>query len=446
MAEAQKVYILSLGCAKNLVDSEMMAGLLEARHWQLTEVPGQAEIIIINTCGFIQAAKEEAIASILEMAQYKEQGSCRLLVAVGCMVEKYQEEMAESLPEVDAFLKASQIGEIAALLEEKSGHKSPDTPLPRDYYLLRRLSTPSYTAYLKIAEGCDNHCSYCLIPQLRGALKSRPHEEVLAEARLLAEKGVKEIVVLAQDTTAYGLDLYGKPSLAPLLRDLAALPFHWIRLLYVYPQRIDEELVEIMAGHKNICPYLDMPIQHIDDGILKAMHRQGGGALIREKIALLKRHIPDIALRTTFMVGFPGEDKAAFANLMDFAREGHFQWAGAFAYCREKDTPAADFPSQKDAAAKERRLDKLMTLLAQKSSENLQRYLGRSLEVLVEGIAEEDEGWYYGRSQYHGPEVDGLVYFTSPARNLEVGEFVKVRIKQADVYDLMGEVEENAAS
>ncbi len=444
MPQKQGVYILSLGCAKNLVDSEMMAGLLESCFWHIVDEPSKAGIIIINTCGFIQAAKEEAIASILEMAEYKKSGICRLLIAVGCMVEKYQEEMAKSLPEVDAFLKASQIKEIALLLEGKTGLNCPGEDLPGDYNLLRRLSTPAYMAYLKIAEGCNNYCSYCLIPQLRGSLKSRSKEDILEEARFLAQKGVKELIIIAQDITAYGIDIYGKASFSELLADLAKLPFIWIRLLYAYPSRIDEELLGIIKKHKNICHYLDIPLQHIDNGVLNAMGRRGGEELIREKIALIKRHIPDIALRTTFIVGFPGEDKKAFKKLMDFAGEGHFQWVGAFEYCKEADTPAAKLPRQKDRATKIRRHNRLMELLAQKSQEGLKKFIGKTLDVLVEGSIKGEEKLYFGRSQYHAPDVDGLIYFKvkkAKEGQIKPGQFIKVKINQADVYDLMGEVE-----
>lgn len=438
-----RIFILSLGCSKNLVDSETIAGFLEHEGWMLVDKPEDAEIIIVNTCGFIQSAKEESIREILEMAAYKESHACRLLVAAGCMAEKYRQELAESIPEIDAFLPASQLTQIVKLIKEKYS-LSQDGDFkqsPPNYYLLRRLATPAYTAYLKVSEGCDNNCTYCLIPMIRGPLVSRPFEDIIEEAALLAEKGVREIIILAQDTTAYGLDLYHQLKLPDLLDKLAELPFVWIRLLYAYPEYITEELLAVMRKHKNICNYLDMPIQHIDDEILKAMNRRGSSKLIREKISLIKRFLPDAALRTTFIVGFPGEDKKAFQALIDFAEEGHFLWVGAFPYGREMETPAALLPSQKDKQTKERRYDRLMKLLAKKSEANLQQYMGSELMVLVEGAMKDREGWYYGRSQYQAPDVDGVIYFSSETPLLP-GDFIRVLINKSEIYDLIGEVEQ----
>lgn len=435
------IYILSLGCAKNLVESEMLSGLLSDAHWRVVADPAEADVLFINTCGFIQAAKEEAIAAILDLARYKAEGRCQLLVAGGCMAEKYAQEMAAAMPEIDAILPGSRNQEIVPFLESHLPQtKMADWQPPADPYLLRRLSTPPYMAYLKIADGCNNCCSYCLIPQLRGPLRSRPIEALLEEANMLLARGVRELIVIAQDITAYGMDLYGQPSLTRLLRELVKLPFHWIRLLYAYPNRLDEDLVRLMAESPNVCHYLDLPLQHIDDTILAAMNRQGGAALIREKISLLKRYMPDIALRTTVMVGFPGEDKRAFANLLDFLAEGHFDWVGAFAYCREADTPAYAMKGQKDAATKERRLAKAMTLLMEQSVQNQRRYIGREMEILVEGLPEEPNGYYTGRSQYQAPEVDGLTYFKTKRAKPQLGEIVRVRILSADIYDLIGEM------
>ncbi len=441
MAARGRVYLLSLGCAKNLVESERMSGLLTAYGWRLVSDPAQAEVIVVNTCGFIQAAKEEAISHILTLAAYKETGCCQLLVAVGCMVEKYRQEMAAALPEIDAFLGSHQVMEIGDLLAARANWGQRPDALPRDLYLLRQRATPPYTAYLKIADGCNNCCSYCLIPQLRGPLVSRPSADIVAEARQLAAAGVKELVVIAQDITAYGLDWDGKSHLPDLLLQLTALPFPWIRLLYAYPNRLEERLLSVIQQNQNICRYLDLPLQHIDDTVLAAMNRQGGAALIREKVALLRRFVPDMVLRTTMMVGFPGESKAAFQKLLAFLAEGHFQWVGAFAYCREQDTSSYCLPQQKDRATKERRLAKVMDLMAGITAEQLQRFVGRTLEVMVEEVDEPQTGWYSGRSQYQAPEVDGLIYFNGPA-GLEPGMMAPVRIVKVDVYDLVGEMVE----
>ncbi|MGI5891509.1 MAG: 30S ribosomal protein S12 methylthiotransferase RimO [Bacillota bacterium] len=438
MPDTLRIYLRSLGCAKNLVDSEMMSGLLLANKFQLIDLPQEADIIIVNTCGFIQAAKEEAIDNILELAQYKQSGRCRLLVAVGCMVEKYRQQLMESLPEVDAFLGTQEYEQIAELIKEKLSLTEKQPALPKDFYLLRSLCTPGYLAYLKIAEGCNNHCSYCVIPQLRGAYKSRTMEDILKEASILYEQGVKELIVIAQDVTNYGYDLYQESRLACLLEQLVEIPFVWIRLLYVYPSSIDEELLCVMSRHKNICHYLDIPLQHGDDEILAAMNRRGSSEQIKDKIKLIRSYMPDIALRTTIMVGFPGEKKRHFANLLRFLQEIEFDWVGVFKYCREPDTIAADLPAQVHKDAKARREEKAMTLLARLTSQRLARHIGQVLQVLVEKEVAEKPGWYQGRSQYHAPEVDGLIFF--PAHDLQEGEFVQIKITGCDTYDLIGEM------
>ena len=435
----ERVYLLSLGCAKNLVDSEMMTGLLQARHFIITQEPQEAEVIIVNTCGFIREAKEEAIASILQLASYKEIGNCRLLIATGCMVEKFKEEMLKSMPEIDAVLGTKQYHLITDLIEGSFDEQKPQEgmALPEDFYKLRRLSTPSYMAYLKIAEGCDNRCSYCLIPQMRGSLRSRPMEKVLEEAKQLAASGVRELVVIAQDTTNYGYDIYGKPMLASLLDKIAALPFIWIRVLYAYPSRISDEILQVMAFYKNICHYLDMPMQHADDLMLASMNRQGTRKQITEKIKLIRQYMPDIALRTTMMVGFPGEKEKQWLAMLDFLRDADFDWVGVFAYSRENDTPAADLLGQVRDSVKESRKEKTMALLADLTSKRQRRHIGNTLLVVTEGQVEGEAGLYYGRSQYHAPEVDGVVYFR--ADHAEVGGFLEVKITDSDVYDLIGE-------
>ncbi|MGI6360734.1 MAG: 30S ribosomal protein S12 methylthiotransferase RimO [Bacillota bacterium] len=437
MNNSYSIYLRSLGCAKNLVDSEIMSGLLAFHDFNLTENAAEAQVIILNTCAFIQEAKEEAIENILALAQYKQNGKCQLLIVTGCLIEKYRQEVLEALPEIDAVLGTSEYQKIAELISEKL-HLTPPARIESDPYLFRRLSTPSHTAYLKIADGCDNHCSYCLIPQLRGAFYSRPLEDIFQEAKALRKKNVQELVIIAQDSTNYGSDLYGRPSLAPLLERLAQLDFKWIRLLYVYPDLVDEQLLKVMAAHKNICHYLDIPLQHADNKILKAMNRRGTVEESKAKIALIRRYLPDIALRTTMMVGFPGETKASVAQMVEFLQEMQFDWVGVFKYCREADTVAARMPSQVKKDAKLRREHKIMTLQAGLTHQRLKRHLGQVLEVLVEGPVDGLPGWYEGRSQYHAPEVDGLIYFS--AENLSVGQFVQVKITAVEIYDLIGEV------
>ena len=435
------IYLLSLGCAKNLVDSEMLSGIIRLQGCFLTDDPREAQIIIINTCGFIRAAQEESIATILDAASYKdkEHGSCQLLIVVGCLVEKNRPELAKAIPEIDLFLgthEYQRIGElIAAYLNQ-----SPQV-LPVNAYLLRELATPPATAYLKIAEGCDNWCSYCLIPQLRGRLTSRKPDEIIEEAHELLKRGVKELVIIAQDTTAYGKDFDGTSHLAELLDQLASMPFTWLRLLYVYPAEIDQQLLEVMSAHDNICHYLDIPLQHADDQILLAMNRRDNQQQIREKIDMIRRYLPDVALRTTMMVGFPGEQETHFRRLLRFVADIRFDWLGAFCFSRQDDTVASLLPHQVREATKQRRLKQLMELAATISTAHQNSYIGRSQQILCEGSAADElgESWYKGRSFYQAPDVDGLVYFK--ANNpIAAGMFVDVKITAADTYDLIGEL------
>ena len=323
MRDILNIYLLSLGCAKNLVDSEIMLGVIKENGWQIVEEPVLADVIIINTCGFIQAAKEETIKYILELAQYKEDGNCRLLVAVGCMVEKYRREMLESMPEIDLVLGTGEYQEIGRLIGEKLTIKVKDIKSSCDPYILRYLSS-DYSAYLKIAEGCDNCCSYCLIPQFRGSLKSRKIEDILLETKMLINKGIKEIIIIAQDITSYGRDIYGESSLAKLLSTLAELPVQWIRLLYAYPSHIDEELLKVMAKYPNICHYLDLPLQHINNRVLRKMNRQDTKEIIKEKIDLIYKYLPDASLRTTMMVRIPWRNGRRMAGNAEVFRRGIF--------------------------------------------------------------------------------------------------------------------------
>lgn len=434
------VYLHSLGCSKNQVDSELMAGVLKREKYNIVSEPQEAEVIIVNTCGFISSAKMESIEAILQLASYKEQGKCRLLLAVGCMAEKYADDMAESMPEIDALMGAGHYEDIAQLINEKLQlPESADAALTDNIYLARDFSSLGETAYIKIAEGCDNACSFCLIPQLRGRYLSRPLAEIVEEAAALAKSGVKELVLLAQDTTYYGTDLYGEPRLAQLLTQLADLPFTMIRLLYAYPTGISEQLIEVMAQRENICHYLDMPIQHSVDNILAAMNRPDSKESILAVIAGLRQAMPDIALRTTLMVGFPGESEEDFSALLAFMQEAKFDWVGAFPYYQEEDTLAATMPAQVDEESKQERLDQLMQLAANITEDKLKALIGQEMTVLVTDSAEEiyGEGWLQGRSQYQAPDVDGVIYF--PGKSTNIGDIVHVRIVDNEIYDLIGE-------
>ena len=436
--QTPSIYLLSLGCSKNQVDSEGMRGLLAEQGWRLLDTPQKAQVIIVNTCGFIKPAKEESIAALLQAARYKSEGACRLLIAVGCLVEKYRAELEQELPEVDAFLGSQEYGLIGSLVAQKLALPPVLAQNLPHMYAKRLTLSPPWLAYLKIAEGCDNHCTYCLIPQMRGPYRSRPLPQILAEAQALAQRGVKEIVLLAQDTTAYGLDLTGQRLLPKLLESLAALPFLWIRLLYAYPDGITPALLTVMAAHANICPYLDLPLQHGDDGILAAMGRRLNAAQLRQKISLIRRHIPDIALRTTMMVGFPGETEAEFAHMLDFVRWARFDWLGAFPYSQEEDTPAYHLSAQVDETTKTSRLEQLLQVAAHITDQQLQRHIGRKLSVLAEASAKDEygPGWWRGRSIYQAPEVDGVIYFTAAA--IKPGDIVKVQINGSEVFDLLG--------
>ncbi len=435
-----KVYLYSLGCSKNLVDSELMCGVLKKEKFLIVDQPDIAEVIIVNTCGFIESAKMESIETILQLAEYKQTGQCQLLLAVGCMAEKYEQQMAESMPEIDGLMGVGRYQEIGALISEKL-HLARDIAPPeeRNIYLQRDFTTIGDSAYVKIAEGCDNCCTFCLIPQLRGAYHSRSIEDIIAEAQVLAQNGVKEVVLLAQDTTYYGRDIYGQPALAELLEKLSQLPFVMIRLLYAYPDGIDDRLIKVMAKAKNICHYLDMPVQHGVDHILAAMNRPDTQAGILATIGKLRTAMPDIALRTTLMVGFPGESEPDFAALLDFMTEAQFDWVGAFPYYQEEDTLAAEMPDQVAEHIKQERFDALMQLAARISEDKLAGYIGRELSMIVTDAAAElyGEGWLAGRSEFQAPDVDGMIYFYS--KTASIGDMVQVRIIDHEVYDLIGE-------
>ncbi|MDD4751798.1 MAG: 30S ribosomal protein S12 methylthiotransferase RimO [Desulfitobacteriaceae bacterium] len=433
------IALASLGCSKNLVDSEIMLGLLKENNYQITEDFIKADVIIVNTCGFILSAKEESIETILSMAQYKKTGNCKVLVATGCLVEKYREELAQELPEIDGWLGTGDFQNIVSLLDLKlKGKTSFSMPLPEEFHRFRMRTTPEHLAYVKIAEGCDNRCTYCLIPQMRGRYHSKPMESIRQEVRELLSQGVKEINLIAQDSTYYGMDIYGEEKLPELLASLAEEDVPWIRLFYSYPARISKKLLDVLAAYPNICKYLDIPIQHADDFILRRMGRHETGEDLVRLIDTIQETIPQAAIRTTCMVGFPGETEERFENLLDFVSKVKFDWLGAFTFSREEDTPAALLSEQVPEEIKQDRYDRLMSLQTEISLENKKKWLGRTINVLVEGKSSGNPEYFIGRSQFQAPDVDGVVFIK--ARNLKVGQFVPVTISDSDIYDLVGEI------
>ena len=432
-----KIGMVSLGCSKNRVDSELMLGRLEDAGYVITPDPADADAIIVNTCGFIDTAKEESIDTLLEMAQFKQSGRCRLLIATGCMVQRYSDELKEGLPEVDAFVGVRDFDALADVIRRAdAGERAVAVSGRRGATGCGRrvLTTPAYSAYVRISEGCDNRCTYCAIPLIRGGYHSRPYGEIMDECRALAAQGVTEITLIAQDTSRYGNDFEGgRTLLSRLLRDVAAIEgVHWVRVLYTYPDTVDDELVATLRDEPKVCEYLDLPLQHINARILKRMNRRGDPQSIR---ALLRDcREKGMFLRTTFMVGFPGETEEEFEELLDFVKEIRFDRLGAFAYSPEEGTAAADMPDQVPDEVKQERLERLMQLQQGISLELNKRRVGEVCEVLVEGF----EGLtYYGRSMREAPEIDGKVFFISE-RELEPGQYVRVRITGAEEYDLQG--------
>jgi ribosomal protein S12 methylthiotransferase len=445
--KGKRVHILSLGCPKNLVDSEVMAALLEKRGCLLTNSPEEASVILINTCAFILPAKEEAIEEILAAAQWKKGGAERRLVVTGCLPQRYGSELAEALPEVDLFLGISEVPEIDRHLEillAGEGCKASRTSIGRPTFLMdadykRIVSTPAGSAYLKISEGCSNSCSYCVIPSIRGKARSRSIDDILKEAQGLAANGVRELILIAQDTTAYGVDRRDKPSLSRLLRELAAIDgISWIRLLYLYPSRITEELLSTIAEEEKVCNYLDMPIQHSDDAILAAMRRGDDSASLRRVIARAREIIPTVALRTSLIVGFPGETIRRFENLLSFVREIRFDHLGAFPFYQEEGSRAASLPARISKREKQRRRDILMEEQSSISREINSRLTGSVQEVLVEAASERDDYPQTGRCRRQAPEIDGITYLTGGSP--KVGQIITCRITAADDYDLFAEV------
>ena len=438
-----KIYFVSLGCDKNLVDSEVMLGLLTREGYTLTDDETEADIIVVNTCSFIHDAKQESINTLLEMAEYKNNGSAKVLIAAGCLAQRYQQEILDEIGEVDAVIGTTGYGDICKVVDEVlKGKRLVDVHNLEELPKMdagRVITTGGYSSYLKIADGCDKHCTYCIIPKIRGEYRSYPKEQILKDARDLAASGVKELNIVAQETTMYGKDLYGKKVFHELLRELCRIDgIEWIRILYCYPEEITDELIQVIKEEKKICHYLDLPIQHASDAILKKMGRRTNKAQLKAIIEKLRREIPDIALRTTLITGFPGETQAQHEELMEFVEDMCFDRLGVFTYSPEEDTAAALMPDQIDEAVKQQRKDELMMLQQDIAFEISEDMVGRTLEVLVEGrLPEEDV--YIGRTYKDAPDVDGYI-FISAQEELMSGDMVKVQVTGSSEYDLIGEV------
>lgn len=438
-----KIFCVSLGCDKNLVDTEMMLGLLNKDGYTFTDDEHEADVVVVNTCCFIGDAKEESVNTILEMAELKKEGRCKALIVTGCMAQRYKQEILDEIPEVDGILGTSTYDEISNVLKKVLGgsrescfhdlNALPNVEAPR------AVTTGGYYAFLKIAEGCDKRCTYCIIPDLRGSYRSVPMERLIEEAKQLASQGVKELILVAQETTLYGIDLYKKKSLPKLLHELCKIPgIQWIRIQYCYPEEITQELIETIREEEKVCNYLDIPIQHASDRILKRMGRRTNQKQLREMIASLRSQIPDIALRTTLISGFPGETEEDQEEVMRFVDEMEFERLGVFAYSQEEDTPAAEFPDQVPQELKEERRDEIMELQQEISYEKSQSMIGKVLEVMIEGKVA-DENAYVGRTYMDAPGVDGLIFINTDL-DLMSGDFVRAKVTGALEYDLIGEI------
>lgn len=431
-----KVGFVSLGCSKNLVDTEMCIGIFRKENFEIVNSKEEAEIIVVNTCDFIEPAKEEAINTILEMAKFKEIGNCKYLIVIGCLVERYKKELEKALPEVDLFLSIDEYkdfwGKVSNLL--KLSNKSKNTL----DYMDRVISTGNTTAYLKIAEGCSNRCTYCAIPYIRGPYISRKFEDILKEAKMLASKGIKELIVIAQDTTKYGIDLYGKERLAELLKELCKIDgFKWIRFLYAYPESITDELIQVVKENEKICKYFDIPLQHFSDSVLKRMNRKSDSKSIENLINKLRKEIPEVILRTTLMVGFPGETEEDFFELYEFVNRAKFERLGVFKYSKEDGTPASRLKNQIHPKTKQARYKRIMELEKQISKIKLEEKIGNIYEVLIEGKTEDGE-YYIGRSYMDIPDEDGVVFIRTKEK-LEMGNWINCKITNVVEYDLLAE-------
>ncbi len=458
-----KIGFVSLGCSKNLVDTEKTIGIFKANNYEIVNSPDNADVIVINTCGFIESAKEEAINTILEMAEYKKK-KCKYLIVMGCLVERYKEELEKAIPEVDLFIKYSEYNmlwkkiqellqkEDKASLKDEQVNKNIESNKNKQQYSKensnldkyddfnsiteRVVSTGTNYAYLKIADGCSNRCTYCAIPYIRGPQISRKMEDIIEEAKRLATEGYKELILIAQDTTKYGTDIYGEPKLVELLEEISKIDqIKWIRFLYAYPETITPDLIKLVKENDKICKYFDIPIQHISDTVLKRMNRQSNGKTIRNLIQTLRKEIPDVVIRTTVMVGFPGETKEDFEELYNFLKEAKFDKLGCFAYSKEDGTPAARIKEQVHPMTKKSRYNKIMALQQEISRENLEKQIGKEVEILVEGKSF-DGRTYVGRTYMDVPDIDGIAYLNTD-KNLQSGDFVKAKIIDVSNYDLI---------
>ncbi|CAM3360898.1 30S ribosomal protein S12 methylthiotransferase RimO [Marinicrinis lubricantis] len=439
----EKVKVVTLGCEKNLVDSEIMSGLIDSRGYQLVDNKEDATIIIVNTCGFIDAAKEESVNTILEMADLKETANLKALIVSGCLTQRYKEVLMQEMPEIDGIVGTGDFHRINDIIDEAMGGKKPiyvGNPIFNyEQALPRKVATPRYTAYVKIAEGCDNACTFCSIPIMRGKFRSRTVESILSEVKQLASQGVKEISLIAQDSTNYGSDLYDRFMLPELLNQVSQVEgIEWVRLHYAYPGFFTDELIETIAKNDKICKYIDMPLQHSEDRILKRMRRPGRQRDARELIAKIRSHIPDVSIRTSLIVGFPGETEEDFNQLSEFVREMKFDRLGVFTYSNEEDTPASRLPDHLPDEVKEWRANTLMEIQREVSTEVNSRFVGKTLDVLIERYDGRNDV-FIGRSQYDAPEIDGEVFVSNVHKNIEIGQVHKVKITHAYEYDLSGE-------
>jgi len=435
-------HLVSLGCAKNLVDSEVMLGILQENSWELTNDPAEADVLIVNTCGFIQPAVEEAIEVILEMGHYKDDDPAKFLVVTGCLVQRYLAELSNDLEEVDLFVGTEAVADIASLLQNLIDGKQTEKTYCPDRFLMdaslpRTLSTPFFRSSVKITEGCNNRCTYCMIPSIRGDLRSRNIADIILELKRLESSGVKEISLIAQDLTAYGNDLDSQTNLIPLLSSiLKETSFPWLRLMYLYPSGVTDELFELMRSEERILPYMDIPFQHVSDSILKKMHRRYGYKDLCTFIERIRKAVPDIALRTTMMVGFPGETEEDVQQLVDFLKEYRIDHVGVFSYTNEEGALSEFFEEQCPEDLKQERMQRILELQAGISKEILQKYIGQTVPVLVEGLSRETDLLLEGRTVYQAPDIDGCVYINDGIAN--PGDIVQVRITEAQIYDLVG--------
>ena len=441
---AYKVGMVSLGCAKNQVDGEVLMASLKNAGFETVDDAARADIAIVNTCGFIESAKKESIEEILELAQLKKEGKIQKLVVTGCLGERYQQEIHKELPELDAVIGIGANGEIAELLTKMMEEDAYVESFPEKSSMplcgQRELTTPSYFAYVKIAEGCDNRCTYCAIPLIRGGYRSRTMESIEEECKALVENGARELVLIAQDTSRYGIDLYGEYSLAKLMERLCKIEkLHWLRVLYCYPDSITDELLEVMAREEKIVPYMDLPLQHASGSILKAMNRRGDRESLTALMKKIREKVPGVVLRTTIITGFPGETEEDFTQVAEFLKDVQFERMGCFAYSQEEDTPAAELPDQIDEEVKERRAEILMGDQMDLMDAQGQELIGQTLEVLVEGFDRYAECWF-GRSYRDAPDIDGKVFFTTGGKRPRLGSFVQVEITDCMDADLTGQL------